>query len=213
MSSKKKNNKLPVAAIRDMAENMEESERLGYSESKKETFKRMLARMDRYRDYFFSDEWPDEWDQKKATEFTPQDLAFIHEDENDFADRAMIVITKKCMTKKGLNSIYAGFTYNAFYDKFIKPEFLEIGRRFIELTYTTQNPEYLLERMLENPENGDSWAIHESLIELLQTGGFDRKLEPIIADVLTLVHKTELNDCKDRTCEYYIREIENRKKT
>jgi hypothetical protein len=213
MSSRKKNNYIPKTAIRELAENVEISEQKGYSKSKKETFKHILSLMDKYREYFFSDEWPEKWDQEKATEFTAQDLAFINENDDEYRDRVMTVITKKSITKQGLNSVYASLVFNAFIDKFIKPDLLEVGKRFVDLAKTTQTPEDLLEKMLENPDNIDSYFIHESLIELLNDQDFDRKLEPIVVEVLLLIHKTEYKDCKDRTCEYYISKMKDQKKT
>jgi hypothetical protein len=55
MSRRKKNNYIPIEAIRELAENVEISEQMGYSKSKKERFKHMLSLMDKYREYFFSD--------------------------------------------------------------------------------------------------------------------------------------------------------------
>ena len=213
MSSRKKNNYIPKAAIRELAENVEIAEQKGYSKSKKERFKHVLSLMDKYRDYFFSDEWPEKWDQEKATEFTAQDLAFINENDDEYVDRVMTVITRKTITKQGLNSVYSSLVFNAFIDKYIKPDLLEVGKRFADLAQTIQTPEELLKKMLENPDNIDSYFIHESLIVLLHDQDFDHKLEPIVVEVLLLIHKTEYKDCKDRTCEYYISKMKAQKKT
>ena len=141
---KEKNNYIPIKAIRELAENVELSEQMGKSKSKKETFKHILSLMDKYRDYFFSDEWPEEWVGEKATEFTAQDLAFINENDDEYRDRVITVLTKKTVTKQGLNSIQSSLTFRAFIEKFIKPDLLEVSKRFVDLTKTTQNPEDLL---------------------------------------------------------------------
>jgi hypothetical protein len=67
--------------------------------------------------------------------------------------------------------------------------------------------------MLKNPDNIDGYFIHESLLELLHDQDFDRKLEPIVVDVIILIHKTDYKDCKDRDCEYYISKMKDHKKT
>jgi hypothetical protein len=211
--SRKKNNYIPIEAIRELAENAEISQQMGYSKSKKETFKHMLSLMDKYREYFFSDEWPEKWDAEKALEFTAQDLAFINENDEEYVDRVITVIAKKTISKQGYNSIHASLAFNAFREKFIKPDLLKAGKRFVDLAKTTQNPEELLEKMLKNPDNIDSYYIHDSLLELLHDQDFDRKLEPIVVEVLTLTHKTIYKDCKDSDCEYYISKMKGQKKT
>ena len=67
--------------------------------------------------------------------------------------------------------------------------------------------------MLENPDNTDGYFIHESLIVLLHEPDFDRKLEPIVLEVLSLIHKTEYKECKDETCKYYESRMKDQKKT
>jgi len=87
-----------------------------------EIFKRYLALMEKYEHYFFNDEWPSAYDYDRATTFTPEDRAFLSENETEFTDRFETVCLKKNTYLDGFMFFGLIWTEQAYHQQFLKPK-------------------------------------------------------------------------------------------
>ena len=166
-----------------------------------EIFKLHLSHMDKYRDYFFSESWPEKWDFKYATTFTDEDVSFIEEGDEDYVDRVLTVVLKKNVSLKGFNILGPQWTYEAFLKEFFKPDLQKTYGTFKELVKTGDSAEEILTEMLK--QNDIGW-IHRSLMELLKDECYlwdNRPLDLKVSEVLDLIHtKKGYPECEEEQC-------------
>ncbi len=80
----------------------EQASKNGKQKTAMEIFKLYMNLIDKYSDYFFSEPWPKKFDYKRVTTFTPEDLAFIDENDDEYADRVLTVFIKKIFLLRAL---------------------------------------------------------------------------------------------------------------
>jgi hypothetical protein len=126
LTRKKRRAKLPRAALKQLMDSAQEIDEQARGETPQEFLKRMLGYMDKYRDYFFSEPWPEKWSFGRATTFTLEDLDFIDENDDEFWERIVTVFMKKNISLEGINASFGMFwSWQAYREQFIKPDLEE----------------------------------------------------------------------------------------
>jgi hypothetical protein len=199
----KKKSKLPKAAIVRLVSMAEEASRKLKDKSAKEIFQSYLMLMGKYRDYFFSEPWPKKFDYKHVTTFTHEDIDFMDENDDEYADRVLTVLLKKNMSLAGFNKKGGMMWANqAFYRQLILPELKSIFDAFRKLAETDITPQKILAKLLKN-ECGEISVIHWAFLDLLGEEGLDGQLDLKASEILELIHTQEgYPECEASRCKY-----------
>jgi len=171
-----------------------------------EIFKSFLELMNKYADYFFSKPWPEKYDYEEATTFTDEDIDFLLESEDDFADRYTTVSLKKNMNLElGFMGYFGLFwTQQAFHEKFVRPGYKPVLEAFDTLARGDEDARKVL-NMLK--EQFSAKLIHDSLIDLLEHTYPDESTRRLIEGMFELLHANEgLPQCGNVRCSWYQRQ-------
>jgi hypothetical protein len=198
----KKIRKLPRIAVDQLASAAEEISKREKNKTAAEIFGHYLMLMDKYSDYFFSDPWPKKFDYDYVTTFTSEDLDFIDEGEDDYAERVVTVLIKKSITLSGFDEKGSMFwSGSAYMRQFILPDLTLIFEDFKELVKTGINAEEILQKLKEKHE--DVGFIHYSFEELLEIGCMHPSVDLKSSEVLELIHtKENYPECESHRCKY-----------
>jgi hypothetical protein len=202
LTRKKRRDSLPIAALEQMMSAAKAASEKAEEKTARDIFKKYLVLIDKYRDYFFSEPWPEKWNIKHATIFTREDTDFIDENDDEFVERVMAVLMKKNISLEGFNGVWGMFwSWQAYWKQFVKPDLKECYEAFKELVKTGADAEEILKRLLEQE---DISFVHMSLVELLKDDCclWDNKpLDLKTAEVLELVHtKRGYPECEEDLC-------------
>ena len=198
----RKKRKLPKAALEQLISTAEDMSKEDKSRTAKEIFKEYLRLIDKYGDYFFSEPWPKKFDIHRAITFTREDLDFIDENEDEFADRIQTVIMKKNISLKGYHSIAGTFwTRQAYYKQFIKPRLKPVSDAFEALVKTGISAEEILAKLKEEFE--DVEFIHICFLDFLDDHFLDARVDLKASEVMELIHTSEgFPECEENRCKY-----------
>jgi hypothetical protein len=165
-----------------------------------ELFKTYLTLMDKYSDYFFSEPWPIKYEYDLATTFTPEDLDFLHANEDEYADRFLTLCLKKNMSLEGFNAPFGTFwTQQAYHEQFIRSELKPVFEAFKALAKTGASAEEILTKLKEQFE--DIFLVHLSLVDLLEVECLAEPIDLKAKEVLDLIHTKEgLPECGEYRC-------------
>ena len=172
----------------------------------KEIFKNFLELMNKYADYFFSKPWPEKYDYEEATTFTDEDVDFLFESEEDFADRYTTVCLKKNMYLEGGFMGYFGmfWTQQAFDEKFVRPGYKPVLEAFDSFAQADKDARSVLNKL---KEQFSIRLIHNSLIDLLEHEYPDESTRRLIEEMFELLHTDEgLPSCGNARCKWYRRQ-------
>jgi hypothetical protein len=172
----------------------------------KEIFKDFLELMNKYADYFFSKPWPEKYDYQEATTFTDEDIDFLLENEEGFADRCTTVCLKKNMYLEGGFMGYFGmfWTQQAFHEKFVRPGYKPVLEAFESLAQGNEDARSVLNRL---KEQFSAMLIHNSLTDLLEHEYPDESRRRLIEEMFELLHMDEgLPSCGKIRCNWYYRQ-------
>lgn len=176
-----------------------------------EVFQQYLRLMDKYNDYFFNGPWPKKFDYKRFTTFTAEDLNFIGENEDEYADRVLTVFLKKNVSYSGFDTKGGlSWTMQAYREQFILPELKPMWETLKELAKTNTDSEEILANLKEKFE--DMSFIHFSLIELLNIEFLDAPLDLKVAEILEIIHSKEnYVECQEKKCKDQREKIERKR--
>lgn len=171
-----------------------------------EIFKSFLELMNKYADYFFSKPWPEKYDYEEATTFTDEDIDFLLESEDDFADRYTTVSLKKNMNlEHGFMGYFGQFwTHQAFQEKFVRPRYKPVLEAFDTLARGEEDARKVLNTL---KEQFSAKLIHDSLIDLFEHTYPDESTRRLIEGIFELLHANEgLLSCENARCSCYQRQ-------
>ena len=199
----KKKSKLPKAATDGLASMAEEASKKLKDKSAKEIFKKYLMLMDKYRDYFFSEPWPKKFDYKHVTTFTQEDIDFMDENDDEYADRVLTVLLKKNMSLAGFGKKGGMIWSNqAFYRQFILPELKSVFDAFKKLAESGITSQEILAKLLKD-ECREISIIHWAFVDLLGEECLYGPVDLKASEVLELIHTKEgYPECEESRCEY-----------
>jgi len=194
--------KIPRNAVEELVQTCEWISKLKKKESASEIFKRFLGLMNKYADYFFSMPWPQKYDFKEATTFTDEDVDFLFEREEDFADRHMTVCLKKNMYLEGFMGYFGIlWTQQAFRERFIRPTYKPVLEAFEGFAQGAEDAQSVVNKLKEKFSVG---LIHDSLIDLLEHEYPDKPKRRLIDGMLGLLHTVEgVPSCEQERCSWY----------
>jgi len=173
-----------------------------------EIFKSFLELMNKYADYFFSKPWPEKYDYEEATTFNDEDIDFLLESEDDFADRYTTVSLKKNMNLElGFMGYFGLFwTQQAFHEKFVRPRYKPVLEAFESFAQGAEDARSVLNKLKE--QFNDARLIHASLLDLLKHEYLDKIKGLLVANMLELIHTEEhLPPCSEYRCDLQRKEI------
>jgi hypothetical protein len=201
---KRKQRKIPRNAVEPL---MQTCEWLSTDWGKPATdiFKSFLELMTKYEGYFFSQPWPKKYDHKEATSFTDEDVDFILESEDDFADRYTTMCLKKnmCLDVGFMGYFGMFWTQKAFDEEFFGPLYKEVLEAFNNLLPEGGNARNVLDKLKKRFGIN---CIHDSLIDLLEHEYPDKVTRKLIEDMFELLHTVEgLASCGHSRCSWYWR--------
>ena len=202
---KRKQRKIPRNAVEPLMQTCEWLSK-DWDKPATEIFKSFLELMTKYEDYFFSQPWPEKYDYKEATSFTDEDVDFILESEDDFADRYTTICLKKnmCLDVGFMGYFGMFWTQKAFDKEFFGPLYKEVLETFNNLLQEGGNARNMLDKLKERFGIN---RIHNSLIDLLEHEYPDKVTRKLIEDMLELLHTVEgLPSCGRSMCSWYWRQ-------
>ena len=141
---KKRKVLLPKIAIKKMMDEAEEIAKRGFA-SAADIFEGWMGLIDKYRDYFYCESWPEKFDYERVTTFTQEDIDFIDENDEEYVDRVSAVLLKKSISLEGFN-VNGEFAWaeQAFFKQFVNPELEIVYNHFKELVKSSASAEDII---------------------------------------------------------------------
>ena len=208
---KKRKVLLPKIAIKKMMDEAEEIAKRGFA-SAADIFEGWMGLIDRYRDYFYCESWPEKFDYERVTTFTQEDIDFIDENDEEYVDRVSAVLLKKSISLEGFN-VNGEFAWaeQAFFKQFVNPELELVYNHFKELAKSDISAEDILNKLLETH---DTYFVHRSLVEFVGDASSDDLLDLRVSEVLELLHAkgSTLMDEEESTCSYQREKLKKKAK-
>ena len=198
--------RIPKKVVDELIHMCEQESKYG-EKSAAEIFRGYLGLMDKYAYYFFSKPWPKEYCFEDATTFTDEDRDFLSENGEDYGDRFVVMCLKKNIFLEGFLGVFGMFwTRQAHFKQFVRPELQPIVEVFKSFAEKDKNPRSVLSRLKERFV--DVYAIHLSLVDLLDYEYPGKEDALLIAGILELTHTEEgLLPCNDYLCRNQIERL------
>jgi hypothetical protein len=204
MLVKKSRRKIPKNAVEPLMETCEWLSR-EWKKQPSDIFEHFLDLMSKYVDYFFSQPWPKKYDHEEATTFTDEDIDFVFESEEEFANRYTTVCLKKNINlEHGFMGYFGMFwTQQAFHEQFYRPLYKPVLEAFESFAQGSNDAHSLVNKL---KEQFSVKLIHDSLIDLLEHEYPDDSRLKLIKEMCELLHTDEgLPSCGETRCEWYYR--------